>query len=57
MLDSLKRFFATTQGDGPQGSGHIQTRKHDIRVATCALLVEIARIDETFTKEELETVL
>ena len=26
-------------------------------VATCALLVEIARIDETFTKEELETIL
>ena len=33
------------------------TREHDIRVATCALLVEIARIDETFTQEELETIL
>jgi uncharacterized tellurite resistance protein B-like protein len=55
MLDSLKRFFTKEQGDDPQGSG--QYREHDIRVATCALLVEIARIDETFTQEELETVL
>lgn len=57
MLDSLKRFFAKAQGDEPPGSGQIQSREHDIRVATCALLVEIAQIDETFTKEELETVL
>ena len=57
MLDSLKRFFAKAQGDEPPGSGRIQSRQHDIRVATCALLVEIAQIDETFTKEELETVL
>jgi len=34
-----------------------QHAEHDLRVATCALLVEIGRIDETFTREELETVL
>ena len=55
MLDSLKRFFTKAQEYDPRGSG--QDREHDIRVATCALLVEIARIDETFTEEELETVL
>ncbi len=57
MLDSLKRFFAKAQRDDPQGQVTGQPREHDIRVATCALLVEIGRIDETFTKEELETVL
>ena len=55
MLDSLKRFFTKVQEYDPREPG--QDREHDIRVATCALLVEIARIDETFTEEELETVL
>ena len=55
MLDSLKRFFTKAQGDDPRGSG--KHSEHDIRVATCALLVEIAQIDETFTEQELETVL
>jgi uncharacterized tellurite resistance protein B-like protein len=55
MLDSLKRFFnKVSPGDS---HGLPATREHDIRVATCALLVEIARIDETFSQEELETVL
>ena len=57
MLDSLKRFFAKAQGQDPQVSGPGQYGEHDLRVATCALLVEIGRIDKTFTQEELETVL
>ena len=57
MLDSLKRFFAKAQGEEPRVSGSGQHGEHDLRVATCALLVEIGRIDETFTQEELETVL
>ena len=57
MLDSLKRFFAKAQGQDPQVSEPGQYGEHDLRVATCALLVEIGRIDETFTQEELETVL
>lgn len=55
MLDSIKRFFTKAQGNDPQREG--QDTEHDIRVATCALLVEIAQIDETFTQAELETVL
>lgn len=55
MLDSLKRFFNNVSAGDPRGLP--ATREHDIRVATCALLVEIARIDETFTQEELETIL
>ena len=34
-----------------------QKTDHDIRVATCALFVEIARIDETFTQAEMEKIL
>jgi len=57
MMNSLKRFFTKARGDDLPGPGPDQHREHDIRVATCALLVEIGRIDETFTQEELETIL
>ncbi len=55
MLSSLKKIFAKSTTNG---SEKVQTRnEHNVRVATCALLVEIARIDETFTEQELELVL
>jgi len=55
MLDSLKRFFnkskaQVSQTDKPDS-------KHDVRVATCALFVEMARIDEKFTQAEVDTIL
>jgi uncharacterized tellurite resistance protein B-like protein len=55
MLDSLKRFFnksiaATSKADKTAS-------KHDVRVATCALFVEMARIDEKFTQAEVDTIL
>ena len=31
--------------------------EHDVRIATCALFLEMARIDGKFTREEMETVL
>ncbi len=34
-----------------------KTTKYDLRVATCALFVEMARIDGTFTKEEMGKIL
>jgi len=55
MIDILKRFF----GKGVDG-GSRQTEQpsdHDIRVATCALLVEAASIDEAFTTAEMEALL
>jgi len=55
MLNSIKRFFAKSTANEPYGSN--QSGEHDVRVATCALLVEIARIDETFTEQELQKVL
>jgi uncharacterized tellurite resistance protein B-like protein len=55
MLDVVKRYFnkATTQVSKDAN----QNAAHDIRVATCALFVEIARIDEKFTEAEMETIL
>ncbi|MGA8180177.1 MAG: TerB family tellurite resistance protein [Desulfobacterales bacterium] len=54
MFDMVKHFFSKAEkGDdeavGPAG--------HDILVATCALLVEIARIDQTFTQDEMTVIL
>ncbi len=55
MLDMVKRFFSKVTENGSKTSD--QKTDHDIRVATCALLVEIARIDEEFTQTEMETLL
>ena len=55
MLDGLKRFFSKV----PEGSIQEAERKteHDVRVAVCALFVEMARQDETFSPMEMETIL
>ena len=55
MLNVLKHYFGKT-------SEKVETRgaeksDHDIRVATCALFVELARIDEEFSPAELEAIL
>lgn len=54
MLDALKGFFGKLSGEGDQTEA---SPAHDLRIAACALLVEIARIDETFTANETEAVL
>ena len=55
MLNSIKRFFGKSDQEG--GNAGEASKEHDIRVATCALLVELARIDDTFTQAELDTIL
>ena len=55
MLDILKGFFSKSTEDSTKTT--VQKTDHDIRVATCALFVEIARIDEKFTQEEMETII
>ncbi len=55
MLDKIKRFFDKAATDGSDNAK--QTAEHDIRVATCALFVEIARIDNEFSDAEMETIL
>ena len=55
MRDILKKFFGKAEEDYSKDGG--QKTEHDVRVATCALFLEMARIDEKFTESELETIL
>ncbi len=55
MLDIVKRFFSKT--DSETAKNVDQATEHDVRVAACALFVEMARIDEKFTEAEMETIL
>jgi uncharacterized tellurite resistance protein B-like protein len=55
MIDVVKRFFNKATPKVTEASS--QNTEHDIRVATCALFVEMARIDETFTEAEMNTIL
>ena len=55
MLDSLKRFFSKSDADDA-GTGNAD-REYKLRVATCALFLEMARIDEVFTADEMESIL
>jgi uncharacterized tellurite resistance protein B-like protein len=55
MIDVVKRFFGKATTEASRGAN--QNTGHDIRVATCALFVEIARIDEKFTAAEMATIL
>ena len=55
MLNIVKRFFSKEPDESSTGTGR-QT-DHDVRVATCALFLEMARIDEKFTQSEMETIL
>ena len=55
MIDVVKKFFSKAAAEASRDAN--QNTAHDIRIATCALLVEIARIDEKFTDAEMETIL
>ena len=55
MMDTIKRFFDKGKANDPRNDS--QTSEHDIRVATCALFVEMARIDEKFTPAEVDTII
>jgi len=53
MIDILKRFFGKADGGGASPADS----EHDLHVATCALFVELARIDGEFSSAETETIL
>ena len=55
MLDIVKRFFSKTESEAAKNVD--QATEHDVRVAACALFVEMARIDEKFTEMEMDTIL
>lgn len=52
MIDLVKRFFNTTPNEIPKKNE--EDDSHDIRVATCALLLEMANIDDEFSPSERE---
>jgi uncharacterized tellurite resistance protein B-like protein len=55
MIDIVKRFFGGSKPENAASAN--QQAVHDVRVAVCALCIEIARIDEKFTPQELDTLL
>lgn len=55
MIDIVKKFFSKPTSDHNASTKH--STAHDIQVAVCALCIEIARIDEKFTQQELDTLL
>ena len=46
MLDAIKSFFGSSMAPDPQQEA---VPEHDIRLAACALLLELAHADEDFT--------
>ncbi|WP_319405473.1 TerB family tellurite resistance protein [uncultured Desulfosarcina sp.] len=55
MIDLFKRFFSSAAENGGTPAGRDNDR--DVIVAVCALFLEMGRIDETFTKQEMAKVL
>ena len=54
MIDLVKKFFSKRSHDDP--SHQRRQRPHDIRIATCALLLEMSNIDGEFSALERESI-
>jgi uncharacterized tellurite resistance protein B-like protein len=54
MLEAIKRMFRAPM---PADDTARPDRTHALRVATCALFVEMARIDEAFTEKEMARII
>ena len=55
MVDIIKRFFSKAAAEIRKDAG--VTPENDVRVAACALFLEMARIDDKFTEAEKDTIL
>ena len=55
MVDIIKRFFGKAATEISKDAN--QATEHDVRIAACALFLEMARIDEKFTETEMDTIL
>ena len=55
MIDLVRRFFEKGQGTGSADQGN--TEFHDVRVAVCALFLEMAKIDGEFSASERDHVI
>ena len=54
MINLVNKFFGKSSSDGPDKEN--KESAHDVRLATCALFLEMANIDGEFSKEEQESV-
>ncbi len=54
MIDLVKKYFGKSTKDTP--ASQEREASHDIRVATCALLLEMANIDGEFSGAEQENI-
>jgi len=54
MIDLVKKFFGKMTKNGSTGR---EESFHDIRIATCALLLEMSQIDGDFSESERESIL
>jgi uncharacterized tellurite resistance protein B-like protein len=50
MLDAIKKFFGSSMS--PSTEAEPQEARKDIRLAACALLLELAHADDEFTEDE-----
>ena len=55
MIDLVKKFFSKSSPD--DSSNQRRKKTHDIRVATCALLLEMSNIDGEFSELEREKII
>ncbi len=55
MIDLVKKFFGKSTMDSPDDQEG--EKSHDIRVATCALLIEMSNIDGEFSESERESII
>lgn len=51
MMGIVTRFFGKKNSQSPES----MDSGHDVRVAVCALCIEMGRIDHRFTRQELDT--
>jgi len=52
MFGSLSQFFKNDQN----GQSEHLNQQHNLRLATCVLLLEVAHADDEFSKEECQTI-
>ena len=55
MIDLVKKFFGKCQGNAADEPG--VDKSHDVRIATCALFLEMARIDGEFSDTERDHII
>ena len=54
MIDLVRRFFGTTVAES--SADRAPETSHDVRIAACALLLEMANIDGHFSESERESI-